>query len=76
MIVCHLFNGLSHQINKIGDVVRVVPPIHSHALIGGNITFVKDNHQLIQSLSSQDNHQPAQQKQNLSIPTTQDHSKN
>ena len=39
MIVCHLFNGMSHQINKIGDVVRVVPPIHSHALIGGNLTF-------------------------------------
>ena len=36
---------------------------------------VKDNHQMIQSLSTQDNHQPAQQKQNLSIPTTQDHSK-
>jgi hypothetical protein len=39
MIVCHLFNGLSHQINKIGDVVRVLPPIHSHALIASNITF-------------------------------------
>uniref|UniRef100_A0A2N9EEM0 Reverse transcriptase Ty1/copia-type domain-containing protein n=1 Tax=Fagus sylvatica TaxID=28930 RepID=A0A2N9EEM0_FAGSY len=32
---------------------------------------VKDNDQLIQSLSTQDKHQPAQQKQNLSIPTTQ-----
>jgi hypothetical protein len=39
------------------------------------LPFVKDNHQRIQSLSTQDNHQPAQQKQNLSIPTTQDHNK-
>uniref|UniRef100_A0A2N9FCJ0 Reverse transcriptase Ty1/copia-type domain-containing protein n=1 Tax=Fagus sylvatica TaxID=28930 RepID=A0A2N9FCJ0_FAGSY len=36
---------------------------------------VKDNHQLMQSLSTQDNHQPSQQMKGLSIPTTQDNNK-
>jgi hypothetical protein len=35
---------------------------------------VKDN-QLMQSLSTQDNHQPSQQMKGLSIPTTQDNNK-
>ena len=39
------------------------------------VATVKDNHQLLQSLSIQDKHQTAQQLKDFSNPTTQDNNK-